>query len=57
MKSSFALDGLRQQFKKDSFLRDYYKGERDAELELKDLEEEIEKLKQEVASFRVAENY
>ncbi|MCA9076891.1 MAG: DUF2326 domain-containing protein [Planctomycetaceae bacterium] len=47
----------RSQFKKDSLLREYFHGDKDASLELKDLQEEIEKLEGEVRDFRVADNY
>lgn len=51
------LDKLRKNFKNDTLLRDYFYGDRDAKLELKDLEEEIQRLESEKDSFRVAENY
>jgi len=51
------LDDLRKQFERDSFLRDYFIGDKDAGLELKDLEEEVDKLQKEAGEFRVADNY
>ena len=51
------IKSIRSQFKKDSLLREYFQGERDAGLELKDLEEEVAKLEKEASEFRVAENY
>lgn len=51
------IKSIRSQFKNDSLLREYFQGERDAGLELKDLEEEIENLESEAKDFRVAKNY
>ncbi|TWT66658.1 DUF2326 domain-containing protein [Allorhodopirellula solitaria] len=51
------IKSIRSQFKKDSLLRDYFHGERDAGLELRDLEEDIKKLEIEASDFRVADNY
>lgn len=51
------LESIRKQFKKDSLLRDYFQGDRDVDLELDDLDEEIETLQKQAADFQVAENY
>ncbi len=51
------IKSTRQQFRRDSLLREYFQGDRDAGLELKDLEEEIAKLEDEARDFRVADNY
>ncbi|MEO1527076.1 MAG: DUF2326 domain-containing protein [Planctomycetota bacterium] len=51
------IKDIRGQFKKDSLLRDYFLGDKDAGLELKDLEEETARLEAEATGFRVAENY
>jgi len=51
------LQELRKQFKKDSLLRDYFLGDRDVDLELHDLEEEIETLQRQATQFQVADNY
>lgn len=51
------LEKLRKRFKSDNLLRDYFQGERDVELELHDLDEEIETLQRQAAQFRVADNY
>jgi uncharacterized protein YydD (DUF2326 family) len=51
------ITSIRSQFKKDSLLREYFHGDKDAGLELKDLQEEIEKLEAGIRDFRVADNY
>ena len=51
------LDSIRSQFKKDSLLRDYFLGDRDASLELADLDDQITKLQTQSSEFKVAENY
>lgn len=51
------LTKIRSQFKADSFLRDYFNGNRDATLELDDIDEEIENLKANISVFKVADNY
>ena len=51
------LKAIRSQFKKDSLLRDYFHGDRDVDLELNDLDEEVRNLEQQATDFRVAENY
>lgn len=51
------LDTIRSQFKKDSFLRDYFQGDRDVALELTDLDEQISNLEKHASEFKVADNY
>jgi uncharacterized protein YydD (DUF2326 family) len=51
------LESIRSQFKKDSLLRDYFQGDRDVNLELDDLDEEIAKVQKQATEFQVAENY
>lgn len=51
------IDSIKAQFKKDSVLRDYFQGERDATLELADLDEQIALLQKQASEFRVADNY
>lgn len=52
-----SLESIRKQFKKDSLLRDFFQGDKDVSLELKDLDEEIEDLEKKASAFQVAENY
>jgi uncharacterized protein YydD (DUF2326 family) len=51
------LEKLRKQFKTDTLLRDYFQGDRDVNLELDDLDEEIDTLQRKATNFQVAENY
>jgi len=51
------LESIRKQFKKDSLLRDYFHGDRDVDLELTELDEQIAVLQRKATEFRVAENY
>lgn len=51
------IKSIRAQFGKDSLLREYFHGEKDAGLELRDLEDEISRLEIKVRDFRVADNY
>jgi uncharacterized protein YydD (DUF2326 family) len=51
------LKELRKQFKADSLLREYLQGDRDVDLELLDLEEEIGVLQRQATQFQVADNY
>ena len=51
------LVAIRSQFKKDSLLRDYFHGDRDVNLELGDLDEEIAELHRQASEFKVADNY
>ena len=48
---------LADRYKKDTDLREFYLGEKNAEVELIELSVQIEKLEADLASFRVAENY
>lgn len=48
---------LADRYKKDKELREFYLGEKDAQVELLELEAQIEKLTKDLESFRVAENY
>ncbi len=49
--------GLADRYKKDKELREFYLGEKDAQVELLELETQIKRLSQDLESFRVAENY
>lgn len=51
------VESIRLQLQKDSFLRDYFQGNRDASLELADLDDHIVSLKKKVSKFKIAENY
>ncbi|MFO0978700.1 MAG: DUF2326 domain-containing protein [Planctomycetaceae bacterium] len=51
------LELIRSQFRKDSLLRDYFFGNRDASLELADLDDSIALLKKNAVEFKVADNY
>jgi uncharacterized protein YydD (DUF2326 family) len=51
------LESIRTQFRKDSLLRDYFHGDRDVELELRDLDEEIAQLQRQATNYKVADNY
>ena len=48
---------LADRYKKDTDLREFYLGEKNAEVELIELSTQIDKLEADLASFRVAENY
>ncbi len=48
---------LADRYKKDKDLREFYLGEKNAEVELIELGAQIEKLAADLSSFRVAENY
>lgn len=52
-----AIQNFSQKIKKDSFLKEFYVGERDVELTLSDLNEKIDKIEKDMKSFQVAENY
>ncbi len=49
--------GLADRYKKDKDLREFYLGEKNAEVELLELETEIRRLESDLTAFRVAENY
>jgi uncharacterized protein YydD (DUF2326 family) len=49
--------GLANRYKNDSDLRAFYLGEKNAEVELIEIGAEIERLENDLAAFRVAENY
>jgi len=49
--------GLADRYKKDKELREFYLGEKNAEVELLELETEIRQLEDDLTAFRVAENY
>lgn len=48
---------LRKNFSSQGILREFMEGDRDVRLELKDLEEKINKLTKQISEFKVAENY
>jgi uncharacterized protein YydD (DUF2326 family) len=48
---------LEKNFKKDSLLRDFFTGNKDAALTLVDLEEQIKRLDDDLSNFKVAEDY
>ncbi len=48
---------LADRYKKDKELREFYLGEKDAQVELLELQTQIDKLTKDLRSFRVAENY
>ena len=54
---SVRLKDIKKQFRKDSLLKEYFGGEKDASLEVRDLKELIENLESQIADFKVAENY
>ena len=49
--------GLADRYKKDKDLREFYLGEKNAEVELLELGAQIKRLEDDLAAFRVAENY
>jgi uncharacterized protein YydD (DUF2326 family) len=51
------LEKLRKQFETDTVLRDYLQGDRNIDLELRDLLEQIDTLQRQAAQFQVADNY
>ncbi len=51
------LKDIQKQLRGDSLLREYFVGDRDAQLELQDLDEDIGRLKERIGAFRVSENY
>lgn len=51
------LKELEKNFKNDSLLKDFFSGDKDATLTLIDLEEQIEKLDENLRDFKVAEDY
>ena len=51
------IKNLEKNFKKDSLLRDFFTGNKDATLALIDLEERIKKLDDDLRHFKVAEDY
>ncbi len=48
---------LADRYKKDKELREFYLGEKNAEVELRELKTEIKQLEDDLTAFRVAENY
>jgi uncharacterized protein YydD (DUF2326 family) len=48
---------LTERYKKDKELREFYLGEKNAEVELLELEADIRRLEEDLAAFRVADNY
>ena len=52
-----SLEDIEKQFKRDSFLRDYYEGERSAELDLHKVNQKVSDLSKKLESFIVAEDY
>jgi uncharacterized protein YydD (DUF2326 family) len=48
---------MNQRFASDSIVRDYFLGEKDISIDLKELQDSLKKLEQAYADFRVAENY
>lgn len=51
------IEAFEKNFKKDPFIREYYTGNKDANLQAKHLEEQIGKLDKDLASFQVAEDF
>ena len=51
------LKALKDSFESDPVLREYFTGNREVNLDLRDLEEEITQLESSLRDFRVAENY
>ncbi|MDR0758851.1 MAG: DUF2326 domain-containing protein [Treponema sp.] len=56
-KEQTRLDDLEKNFKKDDLLRDYFSGNKDISLALADIDDQIKKLENDLASFHVAEDY
>ncbi|MDR2245682.1 MAG: DUF2326 domain-containing protein [Treponema sp.] len=56
-KEQTRLDDLEKNFKKDDLLRDYFSGNKDISLALADIDDQIKKLENDLASFQVAEDY
>lgn len=52
-----AIKQLKENFDKDPILHSFYKGDRDPDIELQDLDEQIEKLSNDIKEFDVAEDY
>lgn len=51
------IEAFEKNFKKDPFIREYYTGNKDANLRAKHLEEQISKLDKDLALFQVAEDF
>ncbi len=49
--------GLADRYKKDQELREFYLGEKNVEVEIKELATQIKRLEADLAAFRVADNY
>lgn len=56
-KKQTEIEAFEKNFKKDPFIREYYTGNKDANLQAKHLEEQIGRLDQDLASFQVAEDF
>ncbi|MES2354595.1 MAG: DUF2326 domain-containing protein [Pseudomonadota bacterium] len=51
------LEAFEKNFKKDPFIREYYTGNKDATLQTKHLEIQIQQLESDLAKFKVAEDF
>lgn len=51
------VEAFEKNFKKDPFIREYYTGNKDANLQAKHLEEQIARLDKDLSSFQVAEDF
>jgi len=56
-KEQARIETLEKNFKKDSLLKDFFTGNKDAALTLVDLEERIKQLDDDLSNFKVAEDY
>lgn len=51
------IESFEKNFKKDPFIREYYTGNKDANLQTKHLEDQIQRLDSDLAKFQVAEDF
>lgn len=56
-KEQAKIKDLGLSFKKDSLLKDFFTGDRNVSITIRDLEENINKLSKDLSNFKVAENY
>lgn len=56
-KRQLEIESFEKNFKKDPFIREYYTGNKDANLQTKHLEEQIQRLDSDLAKFQVAEDF
>lgn len=52
-----STEGLMKGLEKDPVIKDYFNNQKDSEIEILDLDEDIEHLEQELSNFKIAANY